>query len=115
MGISTSTALKAPMEANEGPDVAMFHPGDRVDGFADAIVDLDPYIGDAKGQFTAASIEICSLNQSLGKSVKVLPLTMQGFGIYYNKARFAQVGLDPAKEPRPQATLPLFRGPRRSH
>jgi ABC-type sugar transport system, periplasmic component len=84
---------------NDGPDVAMFHPGARVDGFADIIVDLDQYIGDVKGQFTPASIQACTSN---GK-VKLLPLTMQGFGIYYNKAYFKKAGLDPEKAPKSSA------------
>lgn len=86
--------------ANAGPDVAMFHPGARVNGFADILVDLDPYIGDVKGQFTKASLEMCSLNQQMGNAIKVLPLTMQGFGIYYNKAYFKKAGLNPDQAPK---------------
>jgi raffinose/stachyose/melibiose transport system substrate-binding protein len=88
--------IQSAATVNDGPDVAMFHPGARVNGFADIIVDLDPYIKDVKGQFTAASIEMCSV----GGKMKVLPLTMQGFGIYYNKAYFKKAGLDPEKAPK---------------
>jgi len=88
--------IQSAATTNSGPDVAMFHPGARVNGFADIIVDLDPYIKDVKGQFTAASIEACSV----GGKVKVLPLTMQGFGIYYNKTLFKKAGLDPEKAPK---------------
>jgi ABC-type glycerol-3-phosphate transport system substrate-binding protein len=95
--------IQSAATANDGPDVAMFHPGARVNGFADILVDLDPYIKDVKGQFTQASIEMCSLNQKLGQPVKVLPLTMQGFGIYYNKALFKKAGLDPEKVPKSSA------------
>ena len=84
---------------NSGPDVAMFHPGARVNGFADIIIDLDSYVKDVKGQFTAASIEMCSV----GGKLKVLPITMQGFGIYYNKAYFKKAGLDPEKAPKSAA------------
>ncbi len=92
--------IQSAATANDGPDVVMFHPGARVDGFADIIVDLDPYIKDVKSQFSNDSIEMCSLNQKLGNPVKVLPLTMQGFGIYYNKAYFKKAGLDPEKAPK---------------
>ncbi len=92
--------IQSAAAANSGPDVAMFHPGARVNGFADIIVDLDPYIKDVKGQFTEASMEMCSLDQKLGGPIKVLPMTMQGFGIYYNKAYFKKAGLDPAKAPK---------------
>ncbi len=95
--------IQSAATANDGPDVAMFHPGARVNGFADIIVDLDPYIKDVKGQFTQASIEMCSLNQKLDQPVKVLPLTMQGFGIYYNKDYFKKAGLDPEKAPKSSA------------
>jgi raffinose/stachyose/melibiose transport system substrate-binding protein len=91
--------IQSAAAVNDGPDVAMFHPGARVEGFADIIVDLDPYIKDVKGQFTAASIEMCSV----GGKVKVLPITMQGFGIYYNKALFKKAGLDPEKAPKSSA------------
>lgn len=92
--------IQSAAAANSGPDVAMFHPGARVNGFADIIVDLDPYIKDVKGQFTQASIEMCSLDQKIGGPVKVLPMTMQGFGIYYNKEYFKKAGLDPEKAPK---------------
>ena len=92
--------IQSAATAGSGPDVAMFHPGGRVDGFADILVDLDPYIKDVKGQFTTASIEMCSLNEKLGNPVKVLPLTMQGFGFYYNKAYFKKAGLIPTRHPR---------------
>jgi ABC-type glycerol-3-phosphate transport system substrate-binding protein len=88
--------IQSAATTNSGPDVAMFHPGARVKGFADVIVDLDPYVKDVKGQFTAASIEMCSE----GGKLKVLPITMQGFGIYYNKALFKKAGLDPEKAPK---------------
>ena len=95
--------IQSAATTNSGPDVAMFHPGGRVDGFADILVDLDPYIKDVKGQFTTASIEMCSLGGKLGAPVKVLPLTMQGFGIYYNKAYFKKAGLNPEKAPKTSA------------
>jgi raffinose/stachyose/melibiose transport system substrate-binding protein len=95
--------IQSAATANSGPDVVMFHPGARVNGFADIIVDLDPYIKDVKGEFAQASIEMCSLNGKLGAPVKVLPMTMQGFGIYYNKEYFKKAGLDPEKAPKTAA------------
>jgi len=91
--------IQSAATANDGPDVVMFHPGARVNGFADIIVDLDPYIKDVLGQFTKDSVEMCSS----GGKVKVLPLTMQGFGIYYNKAYFKKAGLNPEKAPKTAA------------
>jgi ABC-type glycerol-3-phosphate transport system substrate-binding protein len=95
--------IQAAAGANQGPDVAMFHPGAREYGFGDILVDLDPYIQDVKSQFTPASIEMVSMNGKVGEPIKLLPLTMQGFGIYYNKAYFKKAGLDPEKPPKTSA------------
>jgi len=75
----------------------LFHPGTRANQFDDILVDLGPYIKDVKDQFTADSIAACSNKE--GK-VKLLPLTMQGFGFYYNKDYFRKAGLDPEKAPK---------------
>lgn len=92
--------IQSAATANDGPDVAMFHPGAREYGFDDVLVDLGPYINDVKGQFTQASIEMVSIGGKLGAPIKLLPLTTQGFGFYYNKAYFKKAGLDPEKAPK---------------
>ena len=92
--------IQAAASAGKGPDVAMFHPGTRANQFDDILVDLGSYIKDVKGQFTADSIKACT---SAGGKVKLLPLTMQGFGIYYNKDYFKKAGLDPEKAPKTAA------------
>ncbi|HET6449756.1 MAG TPA: extracellular solute-binding protein, partial [Spirochaetia bacterium] len=92
--------IQAAATANQGPDVAMFHPGAREYGFGDVLVDLGPYIQDVKGQFTAASIAMVSMNGQVGQPIKLLPMTMQGFGIYYNKAYFRKAGLNPDQPPK---------------
>ncbi len=81
----------------------MFHPGAREYGFGDILVDLTPYIQDVKNQFTAASIAMVSMDGKVGAPIKLLPLTMQGFGIYYNKAYFKKAGLDPEQAPKTAA------------
>ncbi len=91
--------IQAAASANKGPDVAMFHPGTRANEFDDILVALDPYIADVKSQFTTAGILACSKD---GK-VKLLPMTMQGFGFYYNKDYFKKAGLDPEKAPKASA------------
>jgi ABC-type glycerol-3-phosphate transport system substrate-binding protein len=92
--------VQAAASANKGPDVMMFHPGTRAAEFDDILVDLGPYIKDVKDQFTADSIVACSNKD--GK-VKLLPMTMQGFGFYYNKDYFKKAGLDPEKAPKASA------------
>ncbi len=88
--------IQATASAGKGPDVVMFHPGTRANQFDDILVDLTPYIQDVKDQFTAASLIACSKD---GK-VKLLPMTMQGFGFYYNKDYFKKAGLDPEVAPK---------------
>jgi raffinose/stachyose/melibiose transport system substrate-binding protein len=95
--------IQAAATANQGPDVAMFHPGAREYGFGDILVDLTPYIQDVKNQFTAASIAMVSMDGKVGAPIKLLPLTMQGFGIYYNKAYFKKAGLNPDQPPKTAA------------
>lgn len=95
--------IQAAAAANQGPDVAMFHPGAREYGFGDILVDLGPYIQDVKGQFTAASIAMVSMDGKVGAPIKLLPMTMQGFGIYYNKAFFKKAGLNPEQPPKTAA------------
>lgn len=95
--------IQAAATANQGPDVAMFHPGAREYGFGDILVDLTPFIQDVKGQFTPASIAMVSMDGKVGAPIKLLPLTMQGFGIYYNKAHFRKAGLNPDQPPKTAA------------
>jgi len=92
--------IQSAAAANSGPDVAMFHPGAREYGFSDILVDLGPYISDVKSQFTTASMEMVSIGGKLGQPIKLLPMTMQGFGIYYNKAYFKKAGLNPNHAPK---------------
>ncbi|NJL72435.1 MAG: carbohydrate ABC transporter substrate-binding protein [Candidatus Competibacteraceae bacterium] len=95
--------IQAAAAANQGPDIAMFHPGAREYGFGDILLDLGPYIQDVKDQFTAASIKMVSMNGQVGQPIKLLPLTMQGFGFYYNKVYFKKAGLDPERPPKSSA------------
>ncbi len=95
--------IQAAASANQGPDVAMFHPGAREYGFGDFLVDLTPYVQDVKSQFTPASIQMVSMNGQVGAPIKLLPMTMQGFGFYYNKDYFRKAGLDPGQPPKTAA------------
>jgi ABC-type glycerol-3-phosphate transport system substrate-binding protein len=95
--------IQAAASANQGPDVAMFHPGAREYGFGDILIDLSPYIQDVKDQFTPASIAMVSMDGKIGAPIKLLPMTMQGFGIYYNKDYFRKASLDPEQPPKTAA------------
>ena len=95
--------IQAAAAANQGPDVAMFHPGAREYGFSDILIDLTPFIQDIKDQFTPASIKMVSIGGVIGAPIKLLPMTMQGFGFYYNKADLKKAGLDPNSPPKSSA------------
>jgi len=56
-----------------------------------------------KGQFVPSSLIATSSPAKAGGALKLLPFSMQGFGIYYNKDLFKKAGLDPAKAPKSEA------------
>ena len=89
--------------ANSGPDVAMFHPDGRMQQFASLLYTLDKDTADVKGQFVPSSLIATSSPAKAGGALKLLPFSMQGFGIYYNKDLFKKAGLDPAKAPKSEA------------
>ena len=62
--------------------------------FGDALK-LDDKIGDLKGQLAG----LPEFSDATG--IYALPLTIQGFPVYYNKKLYADAGLDPAAAPRP--------------
>jgi ABC-type glycerol-3-phosphate transport system substrate-binding protein len=93
------STLQAAAAANQGPDVVMFHADNRINPFADVLLSLDKDVSDVKGQFTPASIASVTVNGG----IKLLPMTSQGFGIYYSKSAFKKAGLDPEKAPKSAA------------
>ena len=95
--------IQAAATANQGPDVAMFHPGAREYGFGDILVDLGALHPGREEPVHGRSIAMVSMDGKMGAPIKLLPLTMQGFGIYYNKAFFKQAGLNPDQPPKTAA------------
>ena len=89
--------------ANAGPDVVMFHADGRLQQFASLLVTLDNDVSDVKAQFTPSSLIAVSSPPKAGGELKLLPMTSQGFGIYYNKVLFKKAGLDPSKAPKTEA------------
>lgn len=84
--------------SRSGPDIGLFHVGAKHQDFQDYLVDLSKHSAAAKDKFTAASVAKGS--DTSGKVWKIYPMTMQGMGIYYNKAAFRKAGLDPQKAPK---------------
>ncbi|WP_320128820.1 extracellular solute-binding protein [uncultured Sphaerochaeta sp.] len=91
--------VRAAVQAGDGPDIIMFHGGVQAYEFDDYTIALDTYIAPWRNEISEFSWEYCSANGDKSKSVHMVPLTTQGFGIYYNKALFKKAGLDPEKAP----------------
>lgn len=91
--------VRAAVQAGEGPDVVMFHGGVQAYEFDDYTAELDEYIESWRSEISEYNWGFCSEGGNASKPVHLVPLTAQGFGIYYNKEYFKKAGLDPDKAP----------------
>jgi ABC-type glycerol-3-phosphate transport system substrate-binding protein len=93
--------LRTAAQANDGPDVAMFH-GARGDTYEldQFQVKLDKYIKPWRKEIPEDSWKVASTNRNFKNGIKLIPMTSQGFGFYYNKAHFKKAGLDPNSPPK---------------
>jgi ABC-type glycerol-3-phosphate transport system substrate-binding protein len=93
--------LRAAAQANDGPDVALLHGarGDvyELDKFE---VKLDKYVKSWRKEIPEDSWKVACLKRDFKNGIKMIPLTSQGFGFYYNKAYFKKAGLDPNVAPK---------------
>lgn len=83
------TLLGTALSSNAGPDVILLHGGAQTKDRSEALVALDGANLVGTEDFTGAD----------GK-LYALPLTLQGFVVYYNKARYVEAGLDPENPPK---------------
>jgi ABC-type glycerol-3-phosphate transport system substrate-binding protein len=91
--------VRAAVQAGSGPDIVMFHGGVQAYEFDEYTIDLTKYIAPWRTEISEFSWAYCSTGGDGSKPVHMVPLTTQGFGIYYNKALFKKAGLDPEKAP----------------
>ena len=91
--------VRAAVQAGSGPDIIMFHGGVQAYEFDEYTVDLTKYVAPWRPEISEFSWAYCSAGGDGSKGVHMVPLTTQGFGIYYNKALFKKAGLDPEKAP----------------
>lgn len=93
--------LRAAAQANDGPDVAMLH-GARGDVYEldSVLVKLDKYIKSWRKEIPEDSWKVAATDRNFNKGIKLIPMTSQGFGFYYNKAHFKKAGLDPNTPPK---------------
>jgi multiple sugar transport system substrate-binding protein len=81
--------LGTAIQSGEGPDVMLFNGGGQLRDRTDALLPLEEYLGDDMDRL--AGWEAFSADGH----VYAAPVTLQGHPIYYNKALYAEAGLDP--------------------
>ena len=91
--------VRAAVQAGQGPDIVMFHGGVQAYEFDDYTIEMNNYIASWRSEISEFSWAYCSASGDAAKPVHMVPLTTQGFGIYYNKELFKKAGLDPDKAP----------------
>jgi len=91
--------LMSAFSAKNDVDVVMLHPDNRAWNLVDFFEVLDQYISAERASYANAALKACSPSQDANRDTRMLPLTSQGMGIYYNKLNFAKAGLDPDKVP----------------
>lgn len=91
--------IRAAVTSGEGPDVVMFHGGPQSYQFDDFQVNLDPYIEDWRDEVPDFTWAKASRDIDPSNGVKLIPLTNQGGGYYYNREMFREAGLDPDEPP----------------
>ncbi len=92
--------MRAAVSAGEGPDVAMFHAEQRAYVMADFMVTLDDWIEPIRSEIPDSAWIACTPNRDFADGIKMVPLTTQGLGFYYNKDLFVKAGLDPEDPPK---------------
>ena len=89
--------LSSAFRARTAVDVVMIHPESRAWQLADFFEVLDTHITAERGNYSAATLK--AMSPPNDSRVRMLPLTNQGMGIYFNKTNFQRAGLDPNKIP----------------
>lgn len=87
--------LQGAFQAKEGPDVIMMQPaGDGVYIYSSALTPLDDYLDESLiGEIVGLA------DATVDGKVYGIPSGLQSMVVYYNKALFAQAGLDPEAPP----------------
>jgi raffinose/stachyose/melibiose transport system substrate-binding protein len=94
------TLLGTALSSNAGPDLFLMNGGAQARARIDALVKLDDKVADIKDgivgwpEFTGAD-----------GGLYAIPLSIQGFVVYYNKKLYADAALDPEKPPLSWAEL----------
>src|SRR5258707_3970172 len=94
------TLLGTALSSGSGPDLFLMNGGAQAKARVDALVKLDDKVADIKR-------DIVGWPEFAGPDggVYAIPLSIQGFVVYYNRKLYAAAGLDPAKPPTTWAEL----------
>ena len=93
------TLLGTALSSNAGPDLFLMNGGAQAKARIGALLKLDDKVADIRGDLVGWE-EFADAN-----GVYAIPLSIQGFVIYYNKKLYSDAGLDPAKPPKTWAEL----------
>jgi ABC-type glycerol-3-phosphate transport system substrate-binding protein len=91
--------LLSAFSAESDLDVFLTHTDQRAWGISESFRVLDDDIADVMDTYAESALKACSETNSPDSDIKILPLTAQGVGYYYNKANFVKAGLNPEKIP----------------
>jgi ABC-type glycerol-3-phosphate transport system substrate-binding protein len=91
--------LMSAFVAKNNVDVVILHADNRAWNLVDFFEVLDPYIKSDIKNYSSGALKAVSASQDPTRDIRMLPLTAQGLGFYYNKANFSKAGLDPNKIP----------------
>lgn len=91
---------QAAIAARNGADAILVHAnGQNFQDLGEAFVVLDEHIQDIWDQFPEATLADTAPERDISQGVRGLPMTVQGWVWYYNKALFEDAGLDPDNPP----------------
>ncbi|WP_328520400.1 ABC transporter substrate-binding protein [Kribbella sp. NBC_00359] len=93
------TLLGTAIQAGKGPDISMFNGGAQMRDRVSALLPLTGKTDDLTSRLTG-----WDAFRKDGTTYAV-PITLQGFPFYYNKAVYTKAGLDPAAPPKTLAEL----------
>jgi ABC-type glycerol-3-phosphate transport system substrate-binding protein len=92
--------LMSAFTARTNVDVVMQHTDDRAWSMADFYEVLDSHLTAAEMRnYSPTALKAVSASQNPSRDIRMLPVTVQGYGMYYNKANFVKAGLDPNRAP----------------
>jgi raffinose/stachyose/melibiose transport system substrate-binding protein len=93
------TLLGTALSSNAGPDLFLMNGGAQAKARFGALMKLDDKVADIKGDLVGWE----EFSDKTG--IYAIPLSIQGFVIYYNKKLYSDAGLDAAKPPKTWAEL----------